>query len=609
MALRHNAPRPPGASLSCLAPQRRTVRAKVSSRAPPLRPSARLSAPLKPGPARQLLPRLRILARPAVVDGESSRSAAYDAMTNGRTTASLGAPRRARNPKSAFRIDGLMSSAIDTFVDYEVGVVGAGFGGVLAALELRRAGRSSFALFERASRVGGVWRENIYPGCACDVQSPLYCLAARPNLDWAANFAGQPEILAYLECVIRQDGLDRHIRFDSNIREARFDEVRGSWSLTDQRGQVTRVRVLILAIGSHSRPFTPDFPGMEQFGGALFHSAAWKSSVSLEQKRVAVIGAGASAIQIVPNVALIAGRLSVFQRTPAWVVARGHRVVAPWKRQLFRRAPIAQWLVRMQLYWMLEAAGLAVLGNRMFASILTGMAQRNIARSIRDADLRRRLTPNYRIGCKRILVSDDYYPAFTRDNVELITEPIAGFTASGLLTASGREIALDVAILATGFRVADPQGLPRVVGLRRQALAEQWMETGMQGYLGVHVSGFPDLAILMGPNSGPPSASAIYVMESQMRYILRYLDEVERQPKGSALDVRPDRQRAYNEWLQQQLKSTAWNSGCRSWYLDRTGRNTTMYPGLTSTYRRRMARLDPGDYLVISTAAAGGAAS
>jgi cation diffusion facilitator CzcD-associated flavoprotein CzcO len=502
-----------------------------------------------------------------------------------------------------------MNSATNTSVDYEIGVVGAGFGGVLAALELRRAGRNSFAIFERSSRAGGVWRENVYPGCACDVQSPLYCLAARPNPEWAANYAGQPEILAYLERIVRQENLDRHIRFNSDIREAQFDEAREAWSLTDQRGQATRVRVLILAIGSHSRPFTPDFPGMERFGGALFHSAAWDSSVSLAQKRVAVIGAGASAIQIIPNVAPIAGRLTVFQRTPAWVVPRGHRAAAPWKRRLFRRAPIAQRLVRMRLYLMLEAAGLAVLGNRMLASILTGMAVRNIARSIRDPDLRRRLTPDYRIGCKRILVSDDYYPAFTRDNVELITEPIAGFTASGVLTASRREIALDIAILATGFRVADPRGLPRILGLRRLALAEQWAETGMQGYLGVHVSGFPHLAILMGPNSGPPSSSAIHVMESQMRYILRYLDEVDRRPKGSALDVRPDRQRAYNEWLQQQLKSTAWNSGCRSWYLDRTGRNTTMYPGLTFAYRRRMARLDLGDYRVISTAVGGATAT
>ena len=527
-------------------------------------------------------------------------------MTSRRTTVSLGARRWVRNPKSDFWIGGLMSSAIDTCVDFEIGIVGAGFAGVLAAIELRRSGRSSFAIFERASRAGGVWRENNYPGCACDVQSPLYCLATRPNPDWAANYAGQPEILAYLERAIRQEGLDRHIRFDSDIREARFDGAQGSWSLTDQRGEAKRVRVLILAIGSHSRPLTPDFPGMEQFGGAVFHSAAWDSSVSLAQKRVAVIGAGASAVQIIPNVAPIVGRLSVLQRTPAWVVPRGHRAVPPWKRRLFRRAPATQRLVRMRLYWTLEAAGLAVLGNRIFASILTGMAERNIARSIRDADLRRRLTPNYKIGCKRILVSDDYYPAFTRDNVELITDPIAGFAASGLLTTSGREIPLDVAILATGFRVADPQGLPRIVGLRGQTLSELWMDKGMQGYLGVHVSGFPHLAILMGPNSGPPSSSAIHVMESQMGYILRYLDEVDRQPKGSALDVRPDRQRAYNEWLQRRLKTTAWNSGCRSWYLDRAGRNTTMYPGLTFAYRRRMANLDPADYL---TAPASGSVS
>jgi cation diffusion facilitator CzcD-associated flavoprotein CzcO len=483
-------------------------------------------------------------------------------------------------------------------IDHDIGIIGAGFGGLLAALQLKLSGRHSFVVLERAARVGGVWRENVYPGCACDVQSHLYCLAARPNPDWSANYAAQPEILAYLENTARRDGLDRHIRFGTDIQEARFSADQGSWGLLDQHGNIARVRVLILALGSHNRPHVPAIPGLDRFAGTAFHSSAWDRGADLAGKRVAVIGTGASAIQIVPSLAPIVAQLSVFQRTPAWVVPRGHQPVSRRMRKLYRSVPAMQALARLRHYWMLEAAGLAVLGNPLFGSILTGMARRNIAQSVSDATLRRRLTPEYQIGCKRILVSDDYYPAFNRNNVELITEPIAAFTPDAVRIASGRDIAADAVILATGFRVADPQGLLRIVAADGRTLSEQWAATGMQAYLGIHASGFPNMAMLMGPNSGPPSASAIHVMESQMNYILRYIDAIEPHAPGSALDVRPERQRAYNDWLQQRLQGTAWNSGCASWYLDRTGRNTTMYPGLTSTYRRRTARFDPRDYLV-----------
>jgi cation diffusion facilitator CzcD-associated flavoprotein CzcO len=483
-------------------------------------------------------------------------------------------------------------------VDYEIGIVGAGFGGVLAALDLKLSGRASFVIFERAERLGGVWRDNIYPGCACDMQSHVYCFAARPNPDWTSNYASQKEILAYLEDVARRESLDRYIRFGTEVRELRFEDDQGCWTILDQRGSRTRVRVLLLAAGRFGRPFIPAFPGLESFAGVAFHSSAWNPSLDITNKRVAIVGTGATAIQLVPSLAPLAFRLTVFQRTPGWVVPRHQRVISPLERKVFRRFPLVQRLVRQVMYWTREAAASAVLGNRIAGALLTRMARRNLVRSIACPDLRRRLTPDYEIGCKRILVSDDFYPALNRDNVELITGEIAGFAPKAIRMASGREIDVDVVIFATGFRVTDMEGMIRVVGQDGRVLGEQWAKHGMEAYLGMNVAGFPNMAMLIGPNAGPPSASAVHVMESQMRYILKYIDEIERQRPGTALDVRPERQRAYNDDLQQRLRGTAWYAGCKSWYLDRRGKNTTTYPGLTSGYRRRTARFERDDYAV-----------
>lgn len=482
--------------------------------------------------------------------------------------------------------------------DAEVGVVGAGFGGLLAGLELKRAGHS-FVILERGEDVGGVWRENVYPGCACDIRSHLYCLESRPNPGWSANYAGQPEILDYLRGVARSEGLLPSLRLGAEVVEARFLADCGGWLLTERSGRRTRVRVLILATGPLSRPYIPELPGRSRFRGATFHSSSWDASVDLRGARVAVVGSAASAVQIVPAIADRVARLTVFQRSPNWILPRGQRSLGAAERWLLRSVPPTQRLMRATIYWIMEGMALAVLGNRAVEGLLRCVTKANL-RMVRDAAVRAAMTPDYPIGCKRVLVSDDYYPTFNRANVELVTDRIAEVTEAGLRTEDGATREFDVIVWATGFHVADPTGLLPILGRDGRWLDADWQREGMQGYLGVHAAGYPNLCFLLGPNSGPANSTAVHVMESQMPYILHFLEALAREPAGAALDVPGERQAAFNAAIQRRLSHTTWAGGCASWYLDAQGRNTTMYPGLTSSYRRLMSRFDRGDYVRVT---------
>jgi len=484
-------------------------------------------------------------------------------------------------------------------IEHEAGIIGAGFGGIIAALELRRSGRTSFAIFERSEELGGVWRDNIYPGCACDVSSHLYSIESQPNPGWASLFSSQAEILQYLKDVVTRNGLSRYIRYGTSIEEARFIESEGCWQLTDQNGRKHRVRALILAIGAYSRPAMPSIPGRETFTGALFHSSRWNNAVSLENKRVAVVGAGASAIQIVPKVAAKVARLEVFQRSPGWLLPRGDRRNTAFERWLFRRVPLLQKLVREGLFWFMELIGLAFLGNKFLQWILTRVALRKLAREVSDPEVRKRLTPTYKLGCKRVLFSDDYYAAFNRPNVELITAPIREIVSDGIVTAEGKHYAVDAIVMATGFFLADPNDYMRVAGRNGRLLKELWEAESAQAYRGVHAFGFPNMAFLMGPNSGLGHSSLVRVMESQMPYILQWLERLERTGSGEFIDVREAVQRRYNAEIQRRLAGTVWAAGCTSPLLDRHGRNTTIYPGLSSEYRRATAHFEAGDYVVM----------
>jgi cation diffusion facilitator CzcD-associated flavoprotein CzcO len=483
---------------------------------------------------------------------------------------------------------------------YEVGIVGAGFGGLLAALELKCAGRNSFVIFERAREVGGVWRDNVYPGCACDVRSPLYAIHSQPNPHWSSSYASQPEILQYLIDTVKQNDLQKHIRFNANIAEVRFLEEEKCWRVVDQDGNDCLVRMLILALGPHSRPSVPSFKGRETFKGTTFHSSAWDPSIDLSGKRVAVVGTGASAIQIVPNIAPLVSRLVVFQRSPPWIISRGERKFSSIEQWLFKHVPQTQKLFRALIYWLMEFVGLAFLGNPRLNGWFAKFALNKLNREVRDPLIRQKLTPNYKIGCKRVLISDDFYPTFNQPHVQLVTECIDEITADGLRTKDGGIHDVDHIVFATGFIVADPDNFLKVVGRGGRILTDHWGQDGAEAYLGINVAGYPNLALLLGPNSGLNHSSAIHVMESQMKYILQYVAELDRIGNDYCLDVKPEVQQLYNIGLQDRLRNTVWLSGCTSWYLNRNGKNTTLYPGLTVQYRRLTARFNLEDYLCVS---------
>ena len=490
-------------------------------------------------------------------------------------------------------------------IDADVGVIGAGFAGLTAGVELLAAGRTSLILFERAAEVGGVWRDNVYPGCACDVRSNFYSMASQPDPGWRSSYARQGDILAYLQRVAAGTGLREHIRFGTEIVEARFLEAAGCWRLQDAQGDVHHVRTLILASGPLNRPSLPPLPGLETFQGTSTHSSAWDASIDLAGKRVAVIGTGASAVQIVPNVAALVGELTVFQRSASWVMPRSDRRTTRLERWLFRHAPWTQALARAAVFWAMEGVGTAFFGNTLLARGLRALALRKLKREVKDPATRAALTPDYAFGCKRLTVSDEFLPAFNRPNVHLVTDPIAQITPTGVRTRSGAAYALDHIVFATGFIVADPDDFLRVVGTGGRVLPQEWAREGAQAHRGVTVAGYPNLAMLLGPNSGLSYTSAIHVVESQVRYVLRYLDARDRAGPNAALDVRAEAQAAYNEELQARLVGTVWNSGCTSWYLDRHGRNAGILPDPARRYRRLMSRFDTDAYWV--TGAQGGA--
>ncbi|EMR02457.1 flavin-containing monooxygenase [Cesiribacter andamanensis] len=481
-------------------------------------------------------------------------------------------------------------------VDYQVGIIGAGFAGLVAALRLKKSGRDSFIIFERASEVGGTWRDNVYPGCACDVTSPLYSFADEPNPDWSRRYSTQPEILAYLKGVVARRGLDEHISYQADIVEARFLEQEGCWQLSDRQGRSWRVVLLLLALGPLNRPHMPHFPGLEDYKGRYFHSSQWETDFSLKGKRVAVIGTGASAIQIVPGIAPEVAQLVVLQRTPAWVGFRNDKPVSALGRWLNRHFPLWLRAKREAVYWLNETIGLGLVGNAYMNRLIRWLALRKLAKEVHDPLVRQQLTPQYTIGCKRILRSDDNYPTFNRPNVQLVTAPIARFTGQGIRTADGADYPLDAVIFATGFVAADITFYTRVLGLQGRSLTDEWKEKGAEAYLGTTVAGYPNMGFLLGPNTGLGHNSVVHIMESQMTYLMQYLQQLEQAAPGSYLEVRQEVQAAYNRRIQQQLQHTVWASGCKSWYLNKEGKNTTLYPRLTVHYRRESRRFDPAAY-------------
>jgi cation diffusion facilitator CzcD-associated flavoprotein CzcO len=483
-----------------------------------------------------------------------------------------------------------------------VAIIGSGFGGLGAAIRLKRQGADDFIVFERAAEVGGTWRDNSYPGCACDVQSHLYSFSFAPNPDWTRSYSPQPEIWDYLKRCARDFDVLPHIRFRHEAREAAWDEDAQVWRIETSQGRYT-ANVLVLASGALSEPAMPVLRGLEGFKGKAFHSARWDHDYDLTGRRVAVIGTGASAIQIVPEIQPRVAKLHIFQRTPPWIMPRNDRALRPGVRRTFRRFPLAQRAVRASIYLLRE---LLVFGFRhvRLARRFEWLALRHLERAVSDPLLRAKLTPRYRIGCKRILVSNDYLPALTRPNVELVTEGVAEVREHSIVGGDGVERQVDALIFGTGFRVTDPPLAKQISGRDGRTLDAVW-QGSPQAHLGTTVTGFPNLFILMGPNTGLGHTSVIYMLEAQIEHLLNALRYM-REHNVTVLEPRQEAQAAYVAEIQKRMSGTVWTAGgCASWYLDRRGRNSTLWPDFTWRFRRRVARLDPGEYLMSGPRRAG----
>jgi cation diffusion facilitator CzcD-associated flavoprotein CzcO len=484
-------------------------------------------------------------------------------------------------------------------MDADVLIVGAGFAGLGLAIELERHGLGSFLILERASEVGGTWRDNTYPGCACDIPTTLYSFSFKRNTDWTRVFPRQPELLAYLKGCADDFGLRSRIRFNSELREARYDEANATWHVTTVDGQTLTSRILVSAMGPLNRLNIPAFAGLESFTGPAFHSGAWDTTTDLRDKRVAVIGTGASAIQIVPEIAPLVAHLDVFQRTPPWVIPRMDKAISAQEREKSHRFPAYAWLKRKLLYWMLEIRAYAFTVNTRLLQSQEELALRHLRRQVKDPILQQQLTPHYRMGCKRVLISDDYYPSLQRPNVAVISAPIERFSERAVHTADGVEHPVDVVVFATGFRATDGIAPIKIYGIGGSELGDVWRD-GMRAYLGTSVAGFPNFFTIIGPNTGLGHNSMVLMMEAQYRYIIDALRYMKRE-RIRAIDVRARVQDAFNTRLQARMKHTVWASGCASWYIDARGKNTTLWPGFTFVYRFLTRRFQPDRYELTAT--------
>lgn len=477
---------------------------------------------------------------------------------------------------------------------HHVAIVGAGFGGLGMAMRLERAGFGDFVVLERAGDVGGTWRDNTYPGCACDVPSHLYSLSFALKGDWSRSFAEQPEIQQYLRQVARDSGVMDRVRLDHELLAARWDGEDRLWRLETSRGSFA-ARVLVMATGPLSEPATPTLPGLESFRGTAFHSARWRHEHDLAGRGVAVIGTGASAIQIVPRIQPVVKRLHLFQRTPPWVIPRLDRRFSRAERWAMRHVPGLERIARACIYWGREAYVLGFAFDRRILKLAERLALGQLSRQVKDPTLRATLTPRYDMGCKRIVLASDYYPALQQENVSLVTAPIREITRDAVVTSDGVAHAVDTIVLATGFQVTEPPIARRITGEDGRTLSEVWRD-GMSAYLGTTVAGFPNAFVLLGPNTGLGHTSVVFMTECQIAYTLDALRHME--SRGLAVArVRPDAQDAYNTWLERRMARTVWaRGGCVSWYMDRSGKNTTLWPTFTWLYRRRTRRFDPDAY-------------
>ncbi|MEV6828903.1 NAD(P)/FAD-dependent oxidoreductase [Amycolatopsis sp. NPDC051102] len=474
-------------------------------------------------------------------------------------------------------------------------IVGTGFSGLGMAVQLRKEGRDDFVILEKAHDVGGTWRDNSYPGCACDIPSHMYSFSFEQNPGWSRAYSPQPEIWRYLREVADKHDLRRFVRFGQEMTGARWDAEENRWHVATSGGDEFVAHALVAGVGALHLPMIPDLPGIETFGGPAFHSAQWRHDVDLTGKKVAVIGTGASAVQFVPKIAPDVEELTLFQRTPPWIMPKADHEMSGRTRALFRAIPPVQRAYRTLLYWLLEARAVGFNGQSWVMKLGQRIAKRHIDRAITDPQLRRKVTPDYTMGCKRVLISNDYYPALARDNVDVVTEGVREVREHSVVDAAGVEHEADVIVYGTGFHVTDAFDDLEIVGRDGRNLGKEWATEGMRTHLGITVAGFPNLFFLLGPNTGLGHNSVVFMIEAQISYVAEAL----RLAGGRAIEPKPEVQERFNARIQRKLAKGIWTrGGCKSWYLDAKGVNRTIWPGFTWRYWLDTRKVRREDFLV-----------
>jgi len=477
--------------------------------------------------------------------------------------------------------------------EVDVAIVGSGFSGLGAAIRLKQEGHDDFLVLEAGEDVGGTWHYNTYPGCACDVPSHLYSFSFAPNPDWSQTYSRQPEIREYLRSCADRFGVRPKIRLGCRWTGASWDEESGRWELETDHGPL-RARVLVSAVGPLFEPKMPAIPGLERFEGRIFHSARWDHDYDLSGKRVAAIGTGASAIQFVPAIAPSTSQLHVFQRTAPWIAPHTNRQVTRTEQRLFRAFPALQRLVRGSIYSARELLVLGFVKRPRLMRLAERVARSHRSSQVSDPELLEKVTPDYPMGCKRVLPSNDWYPTLGRPNVELVTDGIDEVRRSSIVTGDGREREVDAIVLGTGFQVTEMPTARMIRGRDGRNLDEVWGGSP-KAHLGSTISGFPNLFILLGPNTGLGHGSMVYMIESQIAYLLDALRTM-RKHGAEAVELRPEVETAFNSSIDERMKGTVWSSGCSSWYIDSSGRNAALWPDWTWRFRRRTSRFEPREY-------------
>ena len=489
-------------------------------------------------------------------------------------------------------------ATIDSHKDLEttVAIIGSGFSGLGMAIQLRRRGRDDFLILEKSHDIGGTWRDNTYPGCGCDVPTAIYSYSFEQNPYWSQMWSSQPEIQAYLQRITDKYDLRRKAVFGTEIVAAHWDDAAARWHLRSAEGRTITAQFVVLGVGPLNVPRIPKLNGIESFTGSVFHSAQWDHSVDLTGKKVAVIGTGASAIQFVPVIAEQVGQLQLYQRSPAWVLGRKNPTIPKALQKLFAKVPLTRNFFRAVSYWIAESLALGLHGYGSLHKPLEWAANANIRKSVKDPALVAKLTPNYQIGCKRLLFSPTYYPALARPNAEVITDGIAEVRPGSIVTADGTEHAVDVIIYATGFHVFDrfDSFECRVDG--GESLTQRRKTDGARAHLGINVAGVPNAFFLMGPNTGVTHNSIVFMIEQQIKFALRAMDGMQ-QRAAASIQVRQDAQDRFNEDIQRRLAKRVWSTaGCTSWFVDDKGVNRVLWPGFTWQYWRAARNFDETEF-------------